>query len=312
MEVQTFYGALDSIEAQYPGLDYTFSPHRRRLSRFSAHRRLFKVFDELGITDSEILSICIWEGTRCAKEKYEKDNQRVIRDTTADGVEEVKRRGGPVAEVPQRSRSRRSGALARRVENVLLAQSMQPVGPYHQLDDDEGSDAEQTDEDEFDYSVGVQLNQQLREAADARARGEPAVFDQQWEQWMREAMERDNQGLDMMLEALRSGRPFPTTANHLPAPSAPSPTSLQPSSSRPATAIPTASQTIGGLQTALTDLQASRTRLEASLQPSNDLEAALAELQSAHARLEAETAGLEADTRALERVVSGARTETAR
>jgi hypothetical protein len=27
-----FYGSVDSLEAQYPGLDYSYSPHRIRLS----------------------------------------------------------------------------------------------------------------------------------------------------------------------------------------------------------------------------------------------------------------------------------------
>ncbi|RJE23827.1 hypothetical protein PHISCL_03858 [Aspergillus sclerotialis] len=86
LETATFYGSLDCLEAQYPGLDYTYPPHRMRLSRYPWHCRLFKVFDALKLTDNEISSLCRWEGTKSARERYEKEEGVTVHDTTAAGV----------------------------------------------------------------------------------------------------------------------------------------------------------------------------------------------------------------------------------
>jgi hypothetical protein len=60
-ETTSFYGDLETKEAQYPGLDYSHLPHRQRLSRFTWHRRLFRAFDTLGLTKSEIACLTKWE-----------------------------------------------------------------------------------------------------------------------------------------------------------------------------------------------------------------------------------------------------------
>lgn len=86
LETATFYGSLDCLEAQYPGLDYTYRPHRMRLSRYPWHCRLFKVFDYLRLTDNEISSLCRWEGTKSARDRYEKEEGVTVHDTTAIGV----------------------------------------------------------------------------------------------------------------------------------------------------------------------------------------------------------------------------------
>jgi hypothetical protein len=83
LETQAFYGHLSSQEAKYPGLDYSYQPHRVRLSRYQWHRRLFRAFDNLGLTKSEIASLTKWEGTRWAKERFEREQGIVIRDTTS-------------------------------------------------------------------------------------------------------------------------------------------------------------------------------------------------------------------------------------
>jgi hypothetical protein len=248
LEVQTFYGAIDCAEAQYPGLDYTFPPHRRRLSRFSAHRKLFRAFDELRLTDNEILAICVWEGTKSAKERWERQEGSAIRDTTADGVEMVERKGPP---------------------RIWYSPERCPWEPTSQVDSIVDDDDEQSDDDETDASVGIQLNQQLRAAADARARGEPAVFDEAWEQWMKEAMERNEVSLEVMLGALREGRPFPQMT------SPDGPRVVQPRSGqlgdnalvtthpRSTAAISSTTRTIGNLQAALREFQSANARLTA-------------------------------------------------
>lgn len=97
IEVQTYFGTIDTLEAQYPGLDYTYPAHRHRLSRHAWHRRLFRVFDELGLTNDEILSLCQWEGTRAAKERYEREAQTEVKTTIGADIPAAPRGDGPRA-----------------------------------------------------------------------------------------------------------------------------------------------------------------------------------------------------------------------
>ncbi|KAF2216087.1 hypothetical protein CERZMDRAFT_5781, partial [Cercospora zeae-maydis SCOH1-5] len=86
IEVATFYGDLNSAEARYPGLNYCHPPHRMRLGRFKHHKRLFDAFDNLGLTYGEIQDFCCWEGTKWARERYEKDEGVKVIDTTGDEI----------------------------------------------------------------------------------------------------------------------------------------------------------------------------------------------------------------------------------
>lgn len=206
VETANFYGALDCIEAQYPGLDYSHPPHRRRLSRFPWHKKLFRVFDELGLTRNEILSLCQWEGTKSAKDKYERDVGRVIRDTTMDGVAPADEWRRPVALPNPDLRDWRAAA------RLTLAD--QPL-----VEDGEESEADQDSDDDMDIlspDEGNNLNARLRSAAEARATAEGRMVpDEQWEQWLKEAIERNEVGVDGMLEAIRQGRPFPISPSHI-------------------------------------------------------------------------------------------------
>ncbi|KAL1304536.1 hypothetical protein AAFC00_003518 [Neodothiora populina] len=86
VEVATFYGSLDSIEARYPGLNYCHPPHRLRLGRFPHHARLFQVIEELGLTPTEVHELARWEGTLWARQRFERDEGIKVRDTTGDGI----------------------------------------------------------------------------------------------------------------------------------------------------------------------------------------------------------------------------------
>lgn len=172
-ETQCFYGSLDSREAQYPGLDYSHYPHRMRLSRFPWHRRLFRAFDALRLTKSEIAELTKWEGTRWAKEQFEKEQGIKIRDTTGDCIHDW---------VDPRMR-----------EHVRVLPQPQEAAVEQMVDVDEG-DTEGMDEDvdESDMeieSVGVELNERLRAAVAARAAGSDAIMDAEWEQWLKDAVE---------------------------------------------------------------------------------------------------------------------------
>lgn len=193
VEVQTFYGALDSLEAQYPGLDYTYEPHRRRLGRFPWHRRLFRTFDQLRLTDDEILSICQWEGTKSAKDKYEQETNRVIRDTTADGVLNA-------------PRSAPSAVVHRVIRRQPSTETMAYLGAL----DDRLDEAEQlSDDDDLEASVGAHLNDQLMAVEDGSSPNEGPL-----EEWLKYMHEREVDR-DSVLQAIRAGHPPPTVLENI-------------------------------------------------------------------------------------------------
>lgn len=168
-EVHSFYGHLDTSEAKYPGLDYTNHIHRTRLSRWQWHRRLFRAFDALRLTPNEIASLTKWEGTRWAKERYEREQHTTIRDTAADDMPQW---------IEPEDRTATPGAV-RQVEEDM---SMVEV-------DDAEEEEEEDSEGELE-SVGVALNEQLRERVAARNAGDLSLpVDEAWEQWFKNAVE---------------------------------------------------------------------------------------------------------------------------
>ena len=188
-ETLCFYGPENCLEAQYPGLDYSSNGHRLRLSRFPWHRRLFRAFDALRLTEREIYHLARWEGTKWARERYEKDEGVTVRDTTWDGVEPATR--GPRATAIRRSQhgSDNSGDMASEVEEESAYD--EDMLDDEESDDDAAEEAEADSEDEvLSHSVGVELNRRLLAATEARARGEDALLDAEWEQWLKEAAER--------------------------------------------------------------------------------------------------------------------------
>jgi hypothetical protein len=206
IETANFYGALDCIEAQYPGLNYSHAPHRARLSRFPWHKKLFRAFDELNLTKDEILTLCQWEGTKSAKDKYERDVGRLIRDTTMDGIAPAVESRMPVAHPNPDLRRWRAAASQATADQRLVENNTEG-----EVDQDSDGDI-----DILSTSNGDNLNAHLRAAAEVRAGGEGGlVLDEQWEQWLKEAMERNELGVDGMLEAIRQGRPFAISPSHI-------------------------------------------------------------------------------------------------
>ena len=181
-ETQAFYGHLSSQEAKYPGLDYSHQPHRNRLSRYPWHRRLFRAFDALSLTASEIAGLTKWEGTRWAKERFEREQGIVIRDTTADGIEDWVE---PELRVTVAQRPQGDDAEDRRMEdNENEGQGEDEAAEDEDMEDeDEDSDVEIR-------SVGIELNERLRAAVARRDAGHAAtVMDEEWEQWLKDAVE---------------------------------------------------------------------------------------------------------------------------
>jgi hypothetical protein len=167
-ETHAFYGHLETQEAKYPGLDYTHRTHRIRLSRWPWHRRLFRAFDGLRLTNAEIAGLTKWEGTKWAKEKFEREQGISIRDTTADGFPD-----------------------STEIEDHLHT-SEHNIDGVEYLDDEEENDDDMDVESDLEEieSVGVQLNERLRAQAARREAGDStAVLDEEWEQWLKNAIE---------------------------------------------------------------------------------------------------------------------------
>ncbi|KAK5992531.1 hypothetical protein PT974_05942 [Cladobotryum mycophilum] len=167
-ETHAFYGHLDTQEAKYPGLDYAHPTHRIRLSRWTWHRRLFRALDGLGLTPSEIAALTKWEGTKWAKEKFEKEQGIIIRDTAADGFPDW---ADPIDRQPAQPSQQRLHTVS--IPSLTSNESMA---------------AEESDEEL--ESVGVALNNRLRAQAARREAGETSVvLDEEWEQWLKNAIE---------------------------------------------------------------------------------------------------------------------------
>ncbi|KAK2836937.1 hypothetical protein FQN49_006570 [Arthroderma sp. PD_2] len=202
VETSTFYGTLDCIEAQYPGLDYSYPPHRMRLGRFHHHKKLFRVFDELNLTEAEIASLCRWEGTKSARERYERDTGVKVRDTTADEIRPAAPSRPPSVQVHALQKGRGATSPRCRLPDGPVPSSNAGSETNGHVTGDSGTEDSSSDEDLESY--GVALNEHLLEATAARERGINVALDEIWEQWLKEAIERG--GYTDMLDAIREGR----------------------------------------------------------------------------------------------------------
>ncbi|KKZ67835.1 hypothetical protein EMCG_06495 [[Emmonsia] crescens] len=211
IETSTFYGTLDCIEAQYPGLDYSFPPHRMRLGRFTWHRKLFKAFDELGLTEAEIASLCRWEGTKSARDRYERDEAVQVRDTTADDITAATPPIPPSVYIHTYEQDSPRSQHPPDLEDEDEFPELDIISELQSGDEDEEETSDDGDEME---SYGVMLNQRLIQAAEARQRGADVPLDEDWEQWLKEASEHN--GYTGMIDAIRTGQPLNVAFTNIP------------------------------------------------------------------------------------------------
>ncbi|EEH11342.1 conserved hypothetical protein [Histoplasma capsulatum G186AR] len=217
IETSTFYGTLDCIEAQYPGLDYSFPPHRMRLGRFAWHQKLFKAFDELGLTEAEIASLCRWEGTKWARDRYERDKAVQVRDTTTDNIRCATPPLPPSVYIHKYVEDSPRNHQLPDLKNEDRFPELEIISELHSREEDEEETSDDGDEME---SYGVTLNQRLLQAAEARQQGADVSLDEDWEQWLKEASEHN--AYTGMLHAIRSGRPLNVSLTNVPLHSPPS------------------------------------------------------------------------------------------
>jgi anti-sigma28 factor (negative regulator of flagellin synthesis) len=239
-ETHSFYGHLDTQEAKYPGLDYSHPTHRMRLTRWPWHRRLFRAFDSLRLTSSEIANLTKWEGTKWAKEKYEKEQGVIIRDTTADGFPEVDEPASwrrsplparnsaspPRYHISSQVRDDTPTRISRITRPTAAAAAAAPSREDLDVDDEaeETEEEREVDEDEEEEevieSVGVRLNERLRTQAARRDAGDTsAVLDEEWEQWLKTAIESGELAViteHMTDQILRGGSSSPLPAALIP------------------------------------------------------------------------------------------------
>ncbi|KAI5367290.1 hypothetical protein Slin14017_G023260 [Septoria linicola] len=232
IEVATFYGDLNSAEARYPGLNYCHPPHRLRLGRFKHHKRLFDAFDNLGLTYGEIQDFCCWEGTKWARERYEKDEGVTVHDTTGDEIGPyVDRRDIRNAEDTRRNSITRKTDISIVVEDVESSRNRQPTIAEHdedmddadsEVDDNETVDAE-TETERESPSEAAARQQHVAELERRRDDALEQSFNQRiiaaWEQgqslppeleqYLKEQSERGNHPeLNRIISQRRSSRSY--------------------------------------------------------------------------------------------------------
>jgi hypothetical protein len=238
-ETLAFYGDLNTQEAKYPGLDYNHPTHRIRLCRWPWHRRLFSALDALGLTKGEVAQLTKWEGTRWAKEKYEREQGIFIRDTTADDIptwdekenQELTWAGGrrpaDVAAADEledddlaiKDDDEEEDETNAHDDDETMIRNDHRAGDNEEDDDkdDDNEDAVDDDSDDDFESIAVDLNRRLRAGAARREAGDAsAVLDEEWEQWLKNAVESGILSEDMTERSFR--RLFePTTTSIVPA-----------------------------------------------------------------------------------------------
>ena len=208
-EVHSFYGHLDTQEAKYPGLDYCHPIHRIRLSRWPWHRRLFRAFDSLRLTNAEIANLTKWEGTKWAKDRFERDSGIIIRDTAADDISywvEPENRPQAHGETPRGI----FGETEEDEEELVVEEEEEEEEEEEaeeEEEEEEGEYAEELEEDDVEEedmnieqaqeesdgeleSIGFALNEHLRERAARHEAGELSEhYEEEWEQWLKNAID---------------------------------------------------------------------------------------------------------------------------
>ena len=195
------------------------------MGRWPWHRRLFRAFDALRLTPSEIANLTKWEGTRWAKERYEKEQSITIQDTAADGMPDYRhvQNENWVDEQPYGidnymtllAGSHPAIVYARRegqAEECLVSAATVPSHPQvaslrgtrpavagFDMDEDEvmndveGGNQDDSDDGVVTQSIGLQLNERLRERVAAHNAGDTSQpLDEDWEQWLKNALETGN------------------------------------------------------------------------------------------------------------------------
>ena len=169
-------------------------------------------FEDLRLTRGEIHSLCHWEGTKWAKEKYERDHNVVIRNTTWDGIREYEPRKRPTV----------TRGVYVEGKGGLILQNRGGYMSDYSMSGMELGDAQADEESEADSSDGLiarsmrtALNQNIVSPShQAHYGGQNINLDPAWEQLMKDATER---GSFPSVPNIGSSRTLAAFQAHIPA-----------------------------------------------------------------------------------------------
>lgn len=121
-----------------------------------------------------------WEGTRWAKERFEREQGIIIRDTTSETIADWVEPEHRIPVAPQAHRA-----------DVEDMEDIQEIGETEENENEDGMEDDGEDSDNEMTSVGVELNERLVAAAALRNAGnEGTVMDEEWEQWLKDVIDR--------------------------------------------------------------------------------------------------------------------------
>ena len=168
-------------------------------------------FEDLRLTRGEIHALCHWEGTKWAKEKYERDHNVVIRDTTWDGIADYEPRKRPTV----------TRGIYMEGNGGLILQNRGGYMPDHSMGGMELGDAQADEESEADSNDGL-MARSMRAAFNSNHLSPPHVrygapninLDPAWEQLMKDAAET---GSIPPMADLGSSRTLAAYQAHIPA-----------------------------------------------------------------------------------------------
>lgn len=183
-----------------------------RLGRFKHHRQLFRAFDDLGLTYNEIQDFCCWEGTKWARERYEKDEGIKVLDTTGDEIKPFVDRW----EMSEMDEQRRQSITRRTDISVIVEEADGPLSHHTVEEDEEMSEADSEAEvEDADTETPVEAVAREEHIAELGRRREQAINERiirAWEegqalppeieQYLKEQSERGNLRSNLDLRGL--------------------------------------------------------------------------------------------------------------
>lgn len=172
-----------------------------RLGRFKHHKRLFDAFDTLGLTYGEIQDFCCWEGTKWARERYEKDEGVKVVDTTGDEI-------GPFVDRRDlREDHLRRHSITRKTDISIVVEHQPRIDedPEHIMEEDEEMTDGESEEEAREITETEHESQDEQEITQSiiAAWEQGQSLSPEFEQYLKEQSERGDSELVARLFAQR-------------------------------------------------------------------------------------------------------------
>jgi hypothetical protein len=189
-----------------------------RLGRFKHHKRLFEAFDNLGLTYGEIQDFCCWEGTKWARERYEKDEGVKVVDTTGDEIGPFVSRWDQQEDIRRQSITRKTDISIVVEHQPRIDEDAETLSVDSDRDmEDADVDSDQPDElaarehiaelvERRDHAIAQTINQRIIAAWEAGQSLPPEL-----EQYLKEQADRGDTDLASLFSQRRSSQRYATT-----------------------------------------------------------------------------------------------------